>query len=65
MRPEGWILLVSAWSIILWMTVFCFVEIFKKGAGMRRKPLIFVCLCVISIMCSGCATLLLGVAAGG
>jgi len=37
----------------------------KKGAGMRRKPLIFVCLCVISIMCSGCATLLLGVAAGG
>jgi len=32
---------------------------------MRRKPLIFVCLCVISIMCSGCATLLLGVAAGG
>jgi hypothetical protein len=38
---------------------------YKKGALMMRKKIAILVLAVVSLACSGCAVLLIGVAAGG
>lgn len=30
MTPAGWILLITSWGLILGMTIFCVIYIFKK-----------------------------------
>jgi hypothetical protein len=31
MTPAGWILLILSWGVILGVTAFCFVRMFKVG----------------------------------
>jgi hypothetical protein len=47
------------------MGILCFKDICKKGDEMMRKALIVFLIAVVSMVASGCAALLVGVAAGG
>jgi hypothetical protein len=31
MRLSGWIFMISAWSMIIGLAVFCFKKVFEKG----------------------------------
>lgn len=33
MKLGGWILLITAWILIISMAIFCYGRIFKKGLG--------------------------------
>lgn len=39
MELSGWIFLIGAWSIIIYLTIFCFVRVFglEKGNNQKQK----------------------------
>ncbi len=43
MRLDGWIFLVSGWTVILWLTAYCFIKVMvsvnkqKNGINLKVK----------------------------
>jgi len=40
MKLSGWIFMITSWTFIVSLAVFCFSRIFKKGLGGEDKKVV-------------------------